>query len=153
MAYQSLRGSHRQSQCCLRVAATATELVSFTHGALFSPAALTNNTCDCFKKRISSEFSGLFITHPSQLPTLHSAATIKGHLDQSTKAHLITPDSKHISEPNSEEFPNSPINGERSHFCYVHRRTHWSNLHIPNRKICYTIKPRQQSFNHPLRLR
>jgi hypothetical protein len=97
------------------------ELVACAHSSLFSPAlsalatALDNN----FVTNFPGLSSRTFRKHPP-----HSAATIKGHLDQSRKNQRST---KWIMippgvEPNStldqeDSFPSSPPSGEQSHFC------------------------------------
>ena len=102
--------------------ATADELVSFAHSSLFSPVLSTLATA--LDKGYIPNFPGLSSRTLRKYPP-HSAAMIKGHLDQSrknqrsTKATLISPDPEPSSEPDIETFPHSPTSGERSHFCYV----------------------------------
>jgi hypothetical protein len=101
--------------------ATPSELVSFAHASLWSPVLSTLATA--LDKNYVTNFPGLsscaFRNHPP-----HSAATIKGHLDQSRKNQRSTKTSFTLIEPNTapedlETFPPAPVDGARSHSCFV----------------------------------
>jgi hypothetical protein len=103
--------------------ATAAELVSFAHASLWSPTVTTLATA--LAKNYVSNFPGLSSRTLRNHPP-HSAATIKGHLDQSRKNQRSTKTSKTstIIEPDTdtddlESFPIAPVDGARSHACFV----------------------------------
>jgi hypothetical protein len=101
--------------------ATPAELVSFAHASLWSPALSTLATA--LDNNYVTNFPGLtsrtFRNHPP-----HSAATIKGHLDQSRKNQRSTKTTFNLIEPDTapedlETFPSAPVDGARSHSCFV----------------------------------
>jgi hypothetical protein len=63
--------------------ATAAELVSFAHAALFSPALSTLIVNALARQRIHSKFSWGLSSQTLRNHRPHSIATLKGHLDHS----------------------------------------------------------------------
>jgi hypothetical protein len=93
--------------------ATPAELVPFAHATLFSPAL--SALASALAIGCLTDFPGLatklLLKHPP-----HSAAMIKGHLDQTRKNQRSTKPTPSTSDSDGP-FPASPVDQARSHHC------------------------------------
>ena len=109
---------------------TPRDLIAFAHAALFSPALTT--LTKALSKNYVPYFPGLTPEALRKFPPV-TAATIKGHLDQSRQNTQSTRNTNETSPPvdpsdpqdvdtletDEDSFPASDLDGTRSHHCFL----------------------------------